>query len=336
MYIICSIGPKINDENSIKDMASEGMNVARFNFSHIDYNNTERLIKFIVNNFKNIKVLQDLQGNKIRVSHKFIREERVYTGDIVFFCIEENYNLKFKNKKVVPLTILKNLDSLANLKTIYMKDATMEFEIIDICGKLVKTRVKKGGIIRKEKGVNIPNIFRGDMNLNEKDKKDIVWGLSKGVDIICLSYVTCKEDIIELKGCISKTLKRFGKGNFPKIWAKIETKEAVENIDSILEEVDGIVIGRGDLIPETNIFKVPLIQEEILNKTKLKNKEYILGTYLLNSMKRKETPSLPEVEALYNHIKDGINGFMLAGEVSTGRYPSMCVRTLKDIILKYS
>ncbi|HAK42418.1 MAG TPA: pyruvate kinase, partial [Clostridium sp.] len=147
---------------------------------------------------------------------------------------------------------------------------------------------------------------RTSMTLTMKDKNDIEFGLLNGVDTICLSYVTSESDIIELKEYINKVKKHNPQINMPKIWAKIECKEGILNFDSILKVVDGIMLGRGDLLSELDIIEIPFVQDEIIRKMKAKNKELIIATYVLDSMRSSFSPRISEVDDLYNFIKNKV------------------------------
>ncbi len=174
------------------------------------------------------------------------------------------------------------------------------------------------------------------MTLTIKDKKDIEFGLLSGVDIICLSYVTRESDILELKEYIKKVKKYNPQIIMPKIWAKIECKEGILNFDSILKSVDGIMLGRGDLFSELDIMEIPFVQDEIIGKMKSEKKELIIATYVLDSMRSARKPKIPELDDLYNFIKNKVDGIMLAGEVGIGKNPLHVIRFTKEFIDKYS
>ena len=149
----------------------------------------------------------------------------------------------------------------------------------------------------------------------------------------CQSFVEDKEDVEELKKFLDENKNG---DNVPKVWAKIETLKGVKNLERILSCVDGIVIGRGDLIPETSIEDTPIYQEKIIQAvTKFTNKDLIVATHLLNSMKLGKVPSLCEVESIYNLIKEGVTGFLLAGETSVGKAPIKTVKFLNELIVRY-
>ncbi|WP_315114698.1 pyruvate kinase [uncultured Clostridium sp.] len=336
MKIICSIGPKVNNIDSIDKLIKSGTDILRFNFSHINYKETETLINYTQKNYKNVSILQDLAGNKIRVSRNFHHQYKVFPGDIVYFCSENDYKETrdgIENRIFyVPISLQKDLSLVKSTKTIYMKDGTMEFEVLDNNKSAIKTVVKRGGMIRKEKGVNAPGMDRRFMGLTEKDKKDILWGLNRGVDIICLSYVCYGENMKEFRDFVNKN----SNGKKVKLWAKVESKEGIDNFEEILNESDAVMIGRGDLISEINYEEIPMVQENIIKQIKNSNKNIIIATYILDSMKRNIKPTLSEMSDIYYFVKNGVYAVMLAGEVSVGSRPILTVSTMKKLIETYS
>lgn len=338
MKIVCSIGPNAKKLGALDEYANEGMNMARFNFSHANYDTIRTQIEYLRKKYPYIEVIQDLQGNKLRVSSLFQREIKVMSGAIVYFCSERFYNEKSRMKGLmVPIALEGNFASMYSAKKILMKDATIEFEVVGTGNKkeFIKTIVKRGGLIRAEKGVNAPGMERSSLGITEKDKLDIEWGLENNVDIICLSYAAKVEDIVDLKNYIKSLRKNDKSLKMPKIWAKIECDEGVINFKDILSKVDGIMLGRGDLFAEVDMYEVPKIQEEIFRIMKKSKKELIIATHLLESMKRQVIPTLPEINDIYNYLKAGVTGFMLCGELTVGRNPLETISVLKLITDKY-
>lgn len=339
MYIIASIGPRVNNIDSIISIIEHGANVLRFNFSHIDYRNSQDLIEYVKSNYPHILIMGDIQGSKIRISDKFKFEIKVYPDQKVDFY-NERTNLFVKNDRhrdMIPLIPLNfNGISIENFsgKKLLMKDGTMEFDIIQNKNSILHTIVRKGGILRREKGINIPGVKRKHLKLNYKDKEDIKWALTNKIDIICLSYCSVADQIVELKNLI-KVHKP--KSNFNTlIWAKLEEEEGIRNIKDILKVTDGVLIGRGDLISEVDIVKIPLLQEKIIKEAALEKKDVIIATYILNSMKNSSNPNISEVNDIYNFLNKGVNGFLLASEVSIGKYPIEAIKFLNKMIDFYN
>ena len=339
MYIVGTVGPNIKDRTVLKGIIDSGVNVLRFNFIHGSTVEFLEILEKAKEIKDDIKIILDLSGTKVRVSDNFEYIYKVYDEEEIFFCGEDKYN-EIKNniskmkKKIIPLNIENEILTKKDYKQIGIKDNTMIFNVIDKKDGLVRVVTVKGGIIRKGKGCNIKNLERKTFSLSKKDKEAITWGITNKVDIICQSFVEDKEDIIEIKSFIN--LNWINKAEI-KIWAKIETLKGVNNIKGIIDEVDGIVIGRGDLIPETSIEDTPIYEENILREVKKnKEKDVIIATHLFNSMKSGKMPSISEVESIYNFIKAGVSGFILAGETSIGKAPIKTVEFLKSLIEKYA
>ncbi|OOM76534.1 pyruvate kinase [Clostridium sp. BL-8] len=337
MYIIGTVGPTVKDRTILKGIIDSGVNALRFNFIHGSAIEFLRFLKMAKEIKNDIEIILDLSGTKVRVSNKFEYVYKVYDGEEIYFCGEDKYE-EIKDRegkiKIIPLNIKNEVLNGKEYKEIGIKDNTMIFNVIEREDGLIKVTTVRGGIIRKGKGCNIKNLERNAIALSEKDKNAIMWGIRNRVDIICQSFVENKEDINEIKTFLNDNSSA-SKAK-PKIWAKIETLNGVNNLKSILNEVDGIVIGRGDLIPETSIEDTPIYEERIINEvTKDKNKDIIVATHLFNSMKSGKMPSISEVESIYNFIKIGATGFMLAGETSIGKAPVKTVEFLNKLIEKY-
>ncbi len=272
----------------------------------------------------------DLQGNKIRVSKELKNTFKITEGEVVYFCGEDNYEdilCKKRNSKVIPFNIKSNMIFNNNgYKKIYMKDGTMEFNVLEISKNYIKAITKMGGVVRAEKGCNLPGVNRKKWGITRKDIDDIKFALSNNVDVICYSYCSYNNQCVEFKDIVFKNIEQFRK--VPKLWGKIETKEGIENIKAIAKELDGIVIARGDLVPETGLFNVPIIQEKIIYSLKNTEKEIVVATNLLSSMKYSPKPTINELASIYNLLKSGATGFMLTGETTIGKNSNEVVKIL--------
>lgn len=337
MYIIGTVGPNVKDRSVLKGIIDNGVNVLRFNFAHGSEKEFLEFMQVAKEINEDIKIVLDLSGNKIRISNKFQYIYKVYSGEEVYFCGEDRYEsgrnkIGKKKLKILPLNIKDAVLKEKEYKEISIKDNTMKFKILGNENGFIKATTMSGGIIRKGKGCNIKDLDRFNLSLNSRDKDAIIWGIKNEVDIICQSFIENKYGIEEVKSF----LKANNLNNYtPKIWAKIETLNGIRNINSILKEVDGIVIGRGDLIPETSIEHTPIYEEIVINESVKSGKDVIIATHILNSMKEGKVPAISEVESVYNFIKAGVTGFLLAGETSVGRAPIKTVEFLKNLINKY-
>lgn len=332
MKIICSTGPKTSDLKSLLELYQEGMNCIRFNFSHIHYDTVAKLVTEIRQKMPEVELIQDLQGQKLRVSKKFRGEVEVNEGEQALFCTENQYENFSHNGKtlIIPVSFEGDFSRLAIAKIIYMKDATMEFEISAHKNSLIYTTVKKKGIVRAEKGINAPGMDRVGLGLSQKDKEDIEWGKSKGFDILCLSFVTCKDEVLECRELLQQNKKKSAK--IPRIWAKIETKEGLDNFEEILDHADGIMLGRGDLTAEQGMYDIPYFQNKLLKRMQKSEKEFVVATYFLESMRYNPVPSLAECCDIWNCLSWDVSGVMLTAEVGVGKYSSLAVRALKKIM----
>lgn len=336
MNVISTIGPRNCRTFNIDEIITSGSDSIRINLSHGNYDNIKYIVSYIRKNYKNVKIIMDLQGNKIRVSSNIKDTFKVIRDEIVYFCGEDNYEKILKEKKeskVIPLNIKSHL-ILENTgyKKIYMKDGTMEFDVKEVTNNYIQTIVRLGGIVRGEKGCNLPGIKRDEWKISEKDIRDIKFALDNDVDIICYSYCSYEKQCKEFKNIVFKNIKNLGK--VPKVWGKIETKEGIENIKCIAKELDGIVIARGDLVPEAGLFNIPIIQEKIIYSLKNTNKEIIVATNLLSSMKYFTKPTISELSVIYNLLKVGVTGFMLTGETTIGKNTTEVIKTL-NLAIKY-
>ena len=335
MYLIATIGPRSCDNDTIDKIISGGANVIRINLSHGNYENIDKVVGYIRRNYFSVKLLMDIQGNKIRVSNKIADSFYVDKGDEIYFCseddIEELYR-KYSEKRLIPLSISRDRLLKKDLKKIYMKDGTMEFKVKSIEENYIDTLSLRGGMVRPEKGCNLPGIDRSGWGITEKDKKDIQFAINEKADIICYSYCSNEKDCEEFKNAVFTSLRR---GDLiPKLFGKIETKEAVMNVKAMADKLDGFVIARGDLVPESNLMSIPIIQEKIAYDLSKKNKELIIATHILNSMKYGNKPTVNELNDIYNMVKKNATGFMLTGETTIGKKQYEVVKTL-DNILKY-
>ncbi|MDO5517505.1 MAG: pyruvate kinase, partial [Clostridium sp.] len=328
----------VKDRNAFKGIIDNGVNALRFNFAHGSEPEFLEFLNMAKSIDEHVNIVVDLSGSKVRVSNKFKYIYKIYDNEDVYFCGEDKYDKIMKslpkNKvKIIPLNISHKMLKVNKYKKITIKDNTMIFDVIESSDDLVKAKAVKGGIVRKGKGCNIKELDRSLLTLSDDDKKAIKWSIKNKINIICQSFVEDKDDIEEIK----KFLRENSTDDYaPKIWAKIETINGIKNIESILGSVDGIVIGRGDLIPETSIEDTPLYEEKIIKTvTNTGNKDIIIATHLFNSMKSGKVPSLCEVESIYNFIKRGVTGFLLAGETSVGKAPIKTVKFLKDLINRY-
>jgi len=327
--IICTIGPSSNSLEMLTTLIANGMDVARLNFSHGDYD----FFKTLVNNIRiasklanrEIAVLQDLQGPKIRTGK--VENGAVELKEGQSFTITTD-DLEIGNNKIVS-TSYKNLPKELKVNsTLLIDDGYLIFKVKNITKNDVECIVIKGGKLKDKKGIIAPGISFSAPAISEKDLEDLKFGLSLGIDLVALSFVSSSRDILELK----TTQKIFGR-QVP-IIAKIERPEAIKNIDEIIDESDGIMIARGDLGLEFPVEDVPLLQKNIITKCNAKSKPVITATQMLESMISNLRPTRAEATDVANAVIDGSDALMLSGETSVGTYPKEALNTMFNIIKK--
>ncbi|WP_297520439.1 pyruvate kinase [uncultured Clostridium sp.] len=339
MYLIATIGPRSCENNIIDAIVKGGADTIRINLSHGKYDDIDKVIGYIRRNYHDVKILMDLQGHKVRVSHKLKKEFFADKGLVTYFCSQDDYESLVEshsgNEKIIPLNISSEQIRSVQLTKVYMKDGIMQFNVLENRDGIIKTITKIGGMVRAEKGCNLPGLQREHLDLTEKDKKDIQFALNEKVDILCYSYCSSESDCEKFKKQVFDTLRRGDK--IPRLFAKIETKEGVKNISVIAKALDGVVIARGDLVPESDLLALPIIQEKIVSTLNKQQKEVIVATHVLNSMKKKGTkPHISELSDIYNMIRKNVSGFMLTGETTIGDNQFEVVKTLKQVMDYYS
>lgn len=329
MDIIATVGPKAKDKYIIKKLIENGTTIFRLNCSHFYKDQFEDVVRIIKKYHKGTKIMVDLCGRKIRVSQGLEYVYKIYKNEEVYFCSDffyKEFKSLNKDKKIIPLNISEKELVEGNIKSISMKDNTMKFKFIEIINNnTIKVISLNEGVIRGGKGCNIVKENQKRYPLSLADKYNIDWAIRNNVDIICQSFVEDGEDIREIKEYINNI-------SIIDIWAKVETAKGSDNILDIMKEVDTVVIGRGDLIPESDILKAVKLEKKILEACKKNKKNLIIGTHVLDTMKNGHQPNLNEVESINLFVEKNIKGFLLAGETSIGLAPLETVKFLKTAI----
>jgi len=324
--IIATIGPACDDLTTIENMAKAGMNICRLNFSFGEDADRIKMIERIRLASKNtgipIAIMQDLQGPKIRVG-KLKAPVTVKEGQTITL----SGNTEHKDEFYFPTTYSCIASDTVKGKTILVADGKIILEVIstDKDKKEVVCKVTEAGTILTGKGINLPYTNISLPSLTEKDIKDAIFGTKVGVDYVSLSFVRKASDVVGLR----KLLKEHG--SEAPIIAKIEKPEAVDNIEAIIDEVDGIMIARGDLADEIAFAKVPLVQKSIIKKANKKGKLTIIATEMLSSMIDSMLPSRAEVSDIANGVLDGADVVMLSNETAMGKHPARAVEVMATI-----
>jgi Pyruvate kinase len=334
MDIICTVAPNTLEKTTLKKLRNSGGNIIRLNFSHINEDFFRGIVKEVREESINTSILGDIQGSKIRVWSEMKNPIRLLQKELIKICSYEKYNkLISLDGKLVPLNL--SIDNFRKITTkeITFQDGAINLQIINENEEYLIGKVKRGGMVRAEKSCNIKGYIREEKNISNKDKRDIDFCIKEELNIIALSYVESKEGLLNYKNYILNKSKEMGKA-VPKIYAKIETFKGVENIKSISEECDGIIIARGDLVPEVGINNIPIIQRMIFKRCK--SRELIVATHLLDSLVKGKEISPAEVDDIYWFIKNGATGFLLAKETTITEEPSKAVNIINKLINKYS
>ncbi|MGC9089267.1 MAG: pyruvate kinase [Caldisericia bacterium] len=319
--IVATLGPSTDKKEKIKKLIKEGVDIFRLNLSHGDHSYHKNLINLIREVDKNIPILMDLSGPKLRIG-KFENNE-------IFLKKDDQFVLTTKkivgNKNIVSISY-KDLNKKINKDDlILLDDGKIKLKVIDIDDKSIITRVISGGVLSNNKGVNIIGKKLSIPSLTDKDIEDIKFGIEEKVDFIALSFVKTQDDILELKEILKK--KNY---NIPVI-AKIEKREAIQNLNQIIDISDGIMVARGDLGVEMPLEEVSILQKKIIKECLLKGKFSILATQILDSMIERPSPTRAEVSDITNAIFDGADALMLSSETATGKYPEIVIKTMRKI-----
>ncbi len=323
--IVATVGPSINNEEIIKTLILEGVNVFRFNFSHGNSETHKSSFDLIrkVSKQLNIPVatLMDLAGPKIRIG---IIDEPffVHMGDRFKICLGDEIG----NSERIFMKYPDIFKSLNKGNIIYLADGTIKLKVVEKYSDFLTVEVMVGGMISSRKGLNFPNLKINIPALTETDIEHLKFGIECGFDLVALSFVKEKEDVIRAKEIINS------KGSDIPVFAKIEKNEAIENIDSIIKHSDGIMIARGDMGIEIEMEKVPTLQKMLIKKANDAAIPVITATQMLISMIERSRPSRAEVSDVANAVLDGTDAVMLSDETTIGKYPVEAVKVMAKII----
>lgn len=328
--IIATIGPSSNTIEMLERMIKAGMNVARVNMSHGTYEAHEQVIKSIRQASKNtgieIAILLDLQGPKIRVD-KLPVPIQLNDNDVWVIGpshVQDQYPEYSTN--FIP-TIYKNLVKDAHVGArILFDDGLMEAEAFEKDRDVLKIKIKVGGLLKSNKGINLPYVKVSAPSFTDKDKEDLMFGLKQGVDYVALSFVRTAEDVLEVKELLHSM-----KVQVP-IVSKIEKPEALDNMESIVRVSDAIMIARGDMGVEVGNHLVPAIQKQMIRTCNELGKPIITATQMLESMISNSRPTRAEASDVANAIWDGTDCVMLSGETASGKYPLDAIQIMSQIV----
>ncbi|MFC4776383.1 pyruvate kinase [Paenibacillus sp. GCM10023252] len=324
--IVCTIGPSSESLENTKKLIHAGMNVARLNFSHGDFEEHGNRIKNIRQANEelgsNVAILLDTKGPEIRLGK--LKEEPIELEAGQFITLTTEEILGDINR--IPVTYA-NLPQDVNVgSTILIDDGLIGLTVEDVQGTEIKCRIVNSGQIKSKKGVNAPGVHISLPGITEKDANDIVFGIEQGIDFIAASFVRKASDVLEIR----ELLERHNASHI-QIISKIENQQGVDNLDEILEVSDGLMVARGDLGVEIPAEEVPLVQKDMIRKCNRAGKPVITATQMLDSMQRNPRPTRAEASDVANAIFDGTDAIMLSGETAAGKYPVESVLTMSRI-----
>ena len=329
--IIATIGPATKKRDQLRELVNAGMDVARLNFSHGDHNDHADAIHHIREIAEEadspIAILQDLQGSKLR------------TGDL-----SQKDPVLLQAGEALVLTTSPILGSVKRIHVNYpalprevkpgdrilIDDGAMELVVTSTSGSDVETEIVLGGPLGRHKGIHLPGVHISAPALTSKDLDDLSFGLEHGIDMVALSYVRRAEDMIELRNTLTA---KDPKAQETPIIAKLETPEAVDQIDAILEVCEGVMVARGDLGVTMSPERVPSLQKHIIQRANTKLKCVITATQMLETMIDNASPTRAEASDVANAVFDGSDALMLSGETAIGKYPIKTVETMSRIII---
>jgi pyruvate kinase len=325
--IIATLGPASSSYTVLRKMVTAGLDVVRLNCSHGSHEeHIERikLIRRINQKYRRaIKIMLDLEGFRIRVG-RFKGSETV--------DLKEHSTVWLTNETIAdgPKTIAfdyhGDLSRIKPGQMVYIDDGNLALKVKEVRGGSLKAVVVEGGVLKERKGINMPGAALDFDGLTEKDKADIEFGIEHKVDYVALSFVRDARDVREAAGLI--------KPHMPKcqIVAKVESRQAIRNIDAIIDAADGIMIARGDMGVAIPIYEVPIVQKQIIYKCNAAGKLVITATQMLEHMTECSRPTRAEVTDVANAILDGTDFVMLSAETAVGRFPCESVHMMNEII----
>jgi len=329
--IVCTIGPASESEETLEQLIESGMNVARLNFSHGDHDEhltrIKRIRKISEKLGQPVGIMLDTKGPEIR-THKMENETvNITKGDTVRVAMEEV--LGTAEKFSVSYEGLIN-DVEVGMQ-ILLDDGLIELQVteIDTENQEIVTTALNSGVLKNNKGVNVPGASLNLPGLTEKDRSDIKFGIENGINFIAASFIRSTSDVLEIK----EILEEYDSLHI-QIIPKIENQEGVDNLEDIIAVSDGLMVARGDLGVEIPVEEVPIVQKDMINKARLAGKPVITATQMLDSMQDNPRPTRAEASDVANAIFDGTDAIMLSGETAAGDYPVEAVRTMSNIAIR--
>ena len=326
--IIATLGPASANKKTIKSLVAKGVNIFRLNLSHGTHETVRQWIQWIreveAEHHSYVGILLDLQGPKIRVGKFKEGSIHLKRGQRLTFTTEN----KVGDETLVPVQYQQFHKEVSKGGRIFLDDGKLSGVVKQVAGKRVEVEIQTGGKLSDHKGINLPDSKLSADPITAKDKADLKFGIQEGVDLIALSFTGSAQDVKRLKGLIRKQ----GSEGIEVI-AKIERKQAVNNLEEIIEEADGVMVARGDLGIEVSLTEVPVVQQRILRVGAKHSKPVIVATQMLESMIENPRPTRAEVSDVANAVMDCADAIMLSGETAVGKHAGAAVEVMVDTAL---
>ena len=326
--VVCTMGPNTNDRELMRKLIQNGMDVARFNFSHGDHEEhkgrMDLLKQLREEEHANTAILLDTKGPEIRTGVLKDGKKVMLEAGQTFILTTEQIE---GDEKRVSISYEGLTEDVEAGKTILIDDGLIGLKVVSKKGKEIVCEVVNGGELGEKKGVNVPNVPVRLPAITEKDKEDIKFGVEQGIDFIAASFVRNAECVLEIRAYLKKL-----NAPYIPIIAKIENAEGIRNIDEIIRAADGIMVARGDLGVEIPAEEVPYLQKMMIQKCNNNFKTVITATQMLDSMIRNPRPTRAEVTDVANAVYDGTDAVMLSGETAQGKYPLEALQMMVHII----
>jgi pyruvate kinase len=308
-------------------MVRAGLDVVRLNFSHgthAQHLESVNLVRRINAKYRRrIRIMQDLEGFRIRIGHFDGNKTRTLKDRATVWLTND---LHAQGAKTIPFDYTGDLTRIKPGQMIYIDDGRLALRAESVHAGSIRTTVIEGGVLKERKGINMPGAPLAFKAMTEKDRRDVEFGIQNEVDYISLSFVRDAADVLEAAALVKPRLPEC------RIVAKVESRQAIRNIDEIIDAADGIMVARGDMGVAIPIYEVPIVQKQIIRKCNAAGKFVITATQMLEHMTESTRPTRAEVTDVANAILDGTDFVMLSAESAVGRYPYESVRMMNDII----
>lgn len=331
--IVATIGPASDSEQALEALIHAGMNVARLNFSHGTHeqhaSRVARIRQVASRLNAPIGILQDLQGPKIRVGKLESLLQLESGSNVCLFAT--NDPAPQTDYQLLPVDFRELFESVHVGDRLLLDDGRLALEVIHAEGRVVHAKVLVGGTLSSHKGINLPGVKLRIAGFTEKDKADLAFGISQGVDAVAISFVRSAEDVKAVRAAIEEFSKE---RPAPLLIAKLEKPEAMDELEAILDVVDGVMVARGDLGVELPPERVPALQKTIIRAANARAKLVITATQMLESMIQNPLPTRAEASDVANAIFDGTDAIMLSAETASGEYPTAAVAMMARIALE--